>query len=612
MTIMPSNPLMIVNDMIRWISLPWRWFLGLVLLLALLLAGLNWGLRLTLPSYLRHQIDAELQRHVLLAEPGFRHLLASDDVKGDNSVAMQTLAQSLAASTGLRVTVMNGKGIVLAESDKPLDTVPDIEIHLQRPEIQQALANPVGFADRTSATVRRPLRYAAVAVRHDDQIAGFVRVAIPLDEVAAVITRVTRTVTLVSVAIGLLAMPVVFKMSRRVTEPIRGMQEMAMRVASGEFDRRAPVAGGPELEGLGLALNQMSDQLDARLKELSREKAELNATLANMIEGVLVVDSQYRIQIANRSLQERLGLSSLAVGKTVMEALRSTSLQELVTLALDGQPVNFREMSFFSDESRVFDVNAACLRGRDDKPTGVVVVFHDITRIKKLENVRKEFVANVSHELRTPLSIIKGYVETLLDEESPDPATARQFLQTIARHSKRLEVLIGDLLTISALESQQARLDLDAISLQNIAATVVEELAGQAAARSIAVQHQIPDSVPDVRGDPQRIHQVFFNLLDNAIKYTQTGGQVVISAKLQKDIIVSCVADNGPGIAAEHLPHIFERFYRVDKARSRELGGTGLGLSIVKHIVQAHGGKVWAESDPARKGSQFYFMLPRA
>jgi two-component system phosphate regulon sensor histidine kinase PhoR len=603
---------MFAHHMIRLISMPWRWFLGLVLLLTVLLLGLNWGLRLTLPAYLRRQTDAELQRHVLLAEPAFRHFLVNDADKRDNAIAMQSLAQSLVASTGLRVTVISADGTVLAESDKPAEVVSDIENHLQRPEIQMALVRPVGFADRTSTTVRRPLRYAAVAVRQDERVAGFVRVAIPLDEVVAVITRVSRTVSLVSVVIGLLAMPVVFKLSRRVTDPIRDMQEMAMRVASGEFDRRAPVAGGPELEGLGLALNQMSDQLELRLRELAREKSELNATLANMIEGVLVVDAQSRIQIANRSLQERLSLSSLAIGKTIMEALRSSPLQDLVSLALDGQPVSAREMSFFSDDSRVFDVNAACLRGRDDKPTGVVVVFHDITRIKKLENVRKEFVANVSHELRTPLSIIKGYVETLLDDESPEPATARQFLQTIARHSKRLEVLIGDLLTISALESQQARLDLDAINLQNIAATVIDELAGQAAARSITVQRIIPESIPEVRGDAQRIHQVFFNLLDNAIKYTQTGGQVVVNAKLQKDIVVTCVSDNGPGIAAEHLPHIFERFYRVDKARSRELGGTGLGLSIVKHIVQAHGGKVWAESDPDHKGSQFYFTLPRA
>jgi two-component system phosphate regulon sensor histidine kinase PhoR len=226
-----------------------------------------------------------------------------------------------------------------------------------------------------------------------------------------------------------------------------------------------------------------------------------------------------------------------------------------------------------------------------------------------LENLRKEFVANVSHELRTPLSIIKGYIETLLDPQPPDAETTRQFLQTIQRHSQRLEALIGDLLTVSALESQQARLQLESVSLRAVAETAAEELARQARDKNMTISVGIPADFPQPRADAHRLHQVFFNLLDNTVKYVQAGGQISVSAKLGDGEVEVQVADSGPGIAAEHLPRIFERFYRVDKARSREVGGTGLGLSIVKHIVQAHGGRVWAESELG-KGSRFYFTLP--
>ena len=225
--------------------------------------------------------------------------------------------------------------------------------------------------------------------------------------------------------------------------------------------------------------------------------------------------------------------------------------------------------------------------------------------------MRKDFVANVSHELRTPISVIKGYVETLLDDPPPDPETARQFLQTIQKHSARLEALINDLLDLSALESQQAKLNFEAVSLRAVAGAIVGEMAQAANQKSILIALEIPSNFPAVRADARRLHQVFTNLVDNAVKYTQEGGRVIVSARDAGSEVEVCVADNGPGISTEHLPHLFERFYRADKARSRELGGTGLGLSIVKHIVGVHGGQVWAESEIG-KGSKFYFTLPRA
>jgi two-component system phosphate regulon sensor histidine kinase PhoR len=400
-------------------------------------------------------------------------------------------------------------------------------------------------------------------------------------------------------------------LSRRVTRPILQMREVAGRVARGDFTERAPARVGGELGDLAAALNDMSSQLAAQIRELSEEKADLSAILAGMTEGVLVVGPNGRIRLTNEALRSPFAISEEAVGKTVLEAFRNVPLHELVSEVIQKGDVAARELTFLTPNERAYELSATRLQDTQGALSGVIVVFHDITRMRQFENTRKEFVANVSHELRTPLSIIKGYVETLLDEQPPDEETSRQFLQTIQRHSRRLEALIADLLSISALESQQARLNFEPVPVQTAAQSVIDELARQAFERFVAVSLEIPEQLPAVRADAQRLHQVLFNLLDNAIKYTPSGGHVTIRAEEKNGFIETTVADDGPGIGPEHLPHVFERFYRVDKARSRELGGTGLGLSIVKHIVQSHTGRVWAESE-LEKGSTFHFTLPRA
>lgn len=592
------------------LPLHWKWFLGLAILIADLLLVIYLCLGFTLPPYLQANVRADLHRSAILAREAFATKLTDPDKAWE----INALAHKLARETGLRVTIIAPDGTVIGESDKPVEALGQIENQFQRPEVQQAIREGVGSATRHSATIDEELLYVALPVRKGGDtpsLAGIVRVAMPLAEIQQTTARVRRTVAVAILLVGAITIPFLFWMSRRTTSPIEQMRAVAGRIARCDFPRRVRIKAGGELGDLGEALDKMSGQLRARLEELNEEKTELSAILSSMTEGVVVVDGGGKIRLLNEAFREQFQIGNEAIGKTILEAVRNVALQELILEASKDGSVSARELTFLNPDERIFDVDAASLRAPDGVLTGTVVVFHDITRIKKLENIRKEFVANVSHELRTPLSIVKGYVETLLDESPPDEQTAKQFLKTIDKNTRRLEALIDDLLTISALESQQAKLDLAPVSLRATAEAVADELANEAKGKSISVTFEVPDDFPLVRADAQRLHQILFNLIDNAVKYTQADGKVTISAAEKNGEIEVCVADNGPGIAPEHLPRIFERFYRADKARSRELGGTGLGLSIVKHIVQAHGGRVWAESE-LQKGSRFYFTLRRA
>ncbi len=343
---------------------------------------------------------------------------------------------------------------------------------------------------------------------------------------------------------------------------------------------------------------------------MAQEHAQQQALFNSMVEGVLVLDTEGRVRLVNQTLEQLFNIDSDIRGLTLMEAFRMHKLQELVNqAAIQGQVVG-HELDLPGLDNRCVQINAVTFLNAEGRQRGIILVFHDLTRLRQLENTRKEFVANVSHELRTPLSLIKGYVETLIDGAKDDPAVATRFLQTIEKHADRLTYLIEDLLTISKLESGQVVMNLQQVELQPIVARVMDDLVSRAEEKQVKLVNEVPPEL-FVRADSDRLQQVLFNLVDNAIKYGRTDGAVIVRARIAENKLVEMhVEDNGPGIPPESTDRVFERFYRVDRARSREQGGTGLGLSIVKHIVQSHGGEVWVESELG-KGSRFYFTVPQ-
>ena len=359
------------------------------------------------------------------------------------------------------------------------------------------------------------------------------------------------------------------------------------------------------------ALQTVVDMLWARERATSQHvQAERAAIFDNMAEGVVLLDRNGRIQLANRLFLQFFDLAKDPAGQTLIEATRQHELVDLIAQLNVNHPATSIELHRAGGAEREFEVNAAAVFGEGQAHRATVIVFHDLTRLRKLERTREEFVANVSHELRTPLSLIKGYTETLLDGAKDNPEVSLKFLQTIDRNAERLKLLIEDLLTISELESGRMRLQLQPLALQPLVAKLVEDFKPRTSSRSVRIVNELPEL--SANADPDRVGQVLSNLVDNAIKYGRNEGTVTISGKLSGDgMIELCVADDGPGIPADAKERIFERFYRVDKARSREQGGTGLGLSIVKHIVQSHGGRVWVESEPGA-GSRFFFSLPKA
>src|SRR5208282_598 len=417
-----------------------------------------------------------------------------------------------------------------------------------------------------------------------------------------------RSLWLWSMLIYLLAGALAMLASRAYTGRIERLREFSRRVAEGDF-RPIPADGtGDTLEALGISLNQTASRLDRSIRSLTEERNLSAAILGSMVEGVAVVNGAERLVFANPGFAAILGLDIPPVaGSSLLEVVRQTELIEAVRHVLAGESRVEAEISTGTLRQHFFAVTVAAVRAGET--SGAVIVLHDITELRRLERIRRDFVANVSHELRTPLTAIQGFAETLIGGAIDDPQNRGRFLAIILEHSRRLARLTGDLLRLSQLAAEQLEMEIRAVSVTQLIESCYETAQRRAAEKGLDLSLKVPSHLPEVAADNRRLQEVVQNLLDNATQYTLPGGKIVLSAETFNDEVVFTVADTGIGIPQADQPRIFERFYRVDVARSREAGGTGLGLSIAKHLVEAQGGRIWVESEVG-VGSKFHFSIP--
>jgi len=529
--------------------------------------------------------------------------------RGADPGAADALVRRAARPTGSRVTLIALDGLVLADSEVASADLGRLENHRDRPEVRTALEGGVGRHLRTSASIHTPLLYVAMPVRDGDRTVGILRLALPLSAVTSSYDQINR----VMLAGGLVALAVAFGIgvfvAGRVTRPVIEMQATARQMSEGQFAVRVPVRSTDELGALGHALNVMAVRLHDQIANLEAERAKVTAILDGMVEGVIAVDGQERVLLMNERARVMFGVGrGRGEGKPFLEVIRNADLHEIFRAGRSAGDVARRELRLSAPVERMLRVTAVPLR-LGAEPPGLVMVVDDVTELRRLEQVRTEFVANVSHELRTPLTAIQGYLETLLAGALEEPEHARRFLDVTFRHTERLGRLLNDLTDLSNIELGKVSLRLATTALRPVVDSVLEIVAAKARDGSVALATDVADTLT-VHADHDRLAQILINLVDNAVKYTPPGGTVTVLGSVADDERVEVmVRDTGVGIPHADLPRITERFYRVDKARSRELGGTGLGLAIVKHVAANHGGEVKLWSHPGT-GSTFTLRLP--
>jgi two-component system phosphate regulon sensor histidine kinase PhoR len=510
------------------------------------------------------------------------------------------------------VTVIARDGRVLGDSEVAVEDLPRVENHAGRPEVQEALAGRIGRHLRTSATIGTPLLYVAVPVEDGGHVIGVLRVALPLSVVTSSYAAIHRVMLVGGLVALLAACGIGLFVARRVTEPVVQMQAIARRMSDGDFTARVPVRSPDEIGALGRALNAMAARLREKIQDIEQEQAKTTAILDGMVEGVVAVDGRDTILLMNERVRAMFGLGpARGERKPFLEVIRNADLHRILheSRAAGEGSVSHHELRLASPIERRLQVNAVPLRLAPDE-TGVVMVLHDVSELRRLEQVRTEFVANVSHELRTPLTAIQGYLETLLGGALEERANARRFLEIVFRHTERLGRLLNDLTDLSNIELGKVSLKLAPTRLDEVVESVLAIIGPKADAGRVALATDLPAALRPVLADRDRLAQILINLVDNAVKYTPDGGRVTVRASERAGGGVEiAVIDTGVGIPPGDLPRITERFYRVDRARSRELGGTGLGLAIVKHLVLAHGGELRIESEPPR-GTTAYVTLP--
>jgi len=531
------------------------------------------------------------------------------------------------SQSGARISVIDSSGNVLADSAQDPDTMDN---RSDRPEVQQAFASGQGQSLRLSANSERQTVYQAMRYQPHGGTPVVIRAAKPLASLDIALGALQRRLLAASLVIFLIGLIASLMISRMFSARVERLTEFSKRVAEGDFRPLPADSSSDELAELGSSLNETARRLESEIRLLSGERNRSSAILRSMVEGVAVIDANERLVFCNRAFSEILNIDSKSSeGRPLIEVVRNSELTGLIRKALDGEEGLQSDIVTGIVLQQSFSVTAAPVKALEptagalstserfasnfpsQRPSGAVVVLHDVTELRRLERVRQDFVANVSHEFKTPLTAIQGFAETLLGGALEDPKNNRRFLEIMRDHANRLARLTDDLLKLARIEAGKLELEFSPVGVIEFVERCAETALMKASRKQITLDIEIPPGLPAVRGDASLLRDVLQNLADNAIQYTPPGGRITVSARVNSGEMVIEVMDTGIGIPLIDQERIFERFYRVDAARSREAGGTGLGLSIAKHIIDAHGGRLWVTSTVG-EGSRFYFSVPLA
>ncbi|MDQ0897038.1 two-component system histidine kinase PnpS [Paenibacillus sp. V4I7] len=523
-------------------------------------------------------------------------------------------ARNLKEATNERLTYVRADGKVLGDSDQRPE---QMDNHLNRPEIASAAANGVGYVTRYSDTLKENMLYAAIPVKNEAQeITGFLRISMSLEQVGKSIRSLWYFLISGLIILFLIAGIVSYRIAKGITHPIEKMTKVAQQITNMNYQSRVPAYSNDEVGQLGQAINRMSESLQQQMARIQENERRLQGVMENMMSGIMMIDREERIMLLNPSAEYILGFSSQELlGKKYNEAKQQYEFTKLIQECIETQDSIRDEMVFYYPAERILDIHLSPIAHEDEEWSGVLIVIHDITAVRRLERMRSEFVANVSHELKTPIAAVKGFAETLLAGALNDKETAVSFLQIIFDESERLNRLIGDILELSKIESKRIPMNFSPIYLPEFLERSLSVLRKEAEKKHIELSMLVDDDIY-IEADEDRLRQIIINLLSNGIAYTHDGGKVKVRVEpLDKNVdgdyerLRLIVSDTGMGIPKKDLPRIFERFYRVDKARSRSSGGTGLGLSIVKHLVELHKGTIRVDSDVG-VGTRFTIELP--
>jgi two-component system phosphate regulon sensor histidine kinase PhoR len=578
----------------------WKHFFYYFLIIILTFSLLVFFTSKKIKSHHIATLESTLEHHAELVKR-----MVIDLVISGNAKEIDNLAKEMGKETGVRITVIRKDGLVLGDSE---EDPTKMENHATRVEIAQALQGRKGKKIRYSTTLKEEMLYVAIPIIDKGEILGVVRTSFFLKKIRENVWAINQKIIYSAVALMIFALLFSFLFSRGFTKPIKEMALTAKKIRDGDLGARIFIKSKDELGELSGTLNEMARELQKSFLNLSSEREELQGIISAMVEGLVVLDRNGKVVLSNKSFIDILDISpdTSIIEKRYWEILQSTDFNELVKSAFATDTPQSREIRI---GEKIYWGNGILISKEQDKKT--VVVLHDITEIKRLERVKADFVANVSHELKTPLTSIKGFVESLQDGAMNDPEKSARFLSIISRHTDRMNKIISDLLQLSQIESKAFELKIEPFSVKELVEEVISTLRRSAEEKSQRLEVNVYSDDQRVLGDKYRIGQALTNLVDNAIRYTPEKGEIKVESRDKGEFVEIGVIDNGMGIPQSDLPRIFERFYTVDKGRSREVGGTGLGLSIVKHIIEAHGGRVYVKSELS-KGSKFSFTLKKA